>query len=146
MGDMTGAAAIVRPTYDADGRRLTAEQQLAEQLRREHAAVTVAANATDADDCRMLLEMLGLSGIERRRTGTADLDIPAEYVPIDDVRMLVERIQRDTGKSVREIGRLAGLDGRSLANRLTPSHSERCKRIVRSTYTALRRYAEELSA
>lgn len=161
---------------------------------RQQAMRTVAAHATGAADCRVLLAMLGLAeageptcgrcgqalarpnAAGKVRAGARDgvcgsclraesaqaarraetTQCPrcgrpvvkrcrcARYVPIAEVRDLVDRIRRDTGKSRNRIARDAGLSPERLRIALGPS--SRSEWIARATHAALLRLAQELGA
>ncbi|WP_280393404.1 hypothetical protein [Nocardia wallacei] len=65
-------------------------------------------------------------------------------VPMQQVRTAVERIQRATGMSRKDIAGRIGLNPSSLVSALAPSKTS--KRVQTSTYEAVQRLAEELGA
>jgi hypothetical protein len=151
----------------------------------------VASYATDATDCALLLDVLGLRGeplctecgekmsrpdtsgnsrgpgsdgmcwqcrpkVERhddvntcryghRSAPEGEACVACEgYVPVADLRMVVERIKRDTDMSTSAIARRIEVNPKTLTSVLAPSMRNR--RVKRGMYIAVLRLAEELSA
>lgn len=117
------------------------------------ARLTVARHAVDAADCAQLLDMLGLraSAVE----ALAEVDEPEfdptkfrhegeEFVPVADLRMLVERIRRDTGWGQNEIAKRAEVKASTVSSALAPASTR--KVVRRDMYQAILRVAQELSA
>lgn len=66
------------------------------------------------------------------------------YVPVRQVRIVVERIHRLTGWSTKTIARRAGLNPPSLVSSLVPSRSD--YRIARETYIAVKNLASAVQS
>lgn len=97
--------------------------------------------------CRPKVERLGVFTTCRfgHRIGEEGRCVACEdYVPVADLRMVVDRIKRDTGMTVNAIARRIGVNVKSYASALSPS--KRNRRVKREIYTATLRLAEELSA
>lgn len=116
------------------------------------AQLTVAAHATDAADCVRLFDILGIQPTapeipaepEPEPVEVTNRADPVEYVPVDQLQMVVERIRVAKGWGHREIARRAGVTVSTLVTSCAPS----CKKkfVRRSMYTAVLHLAQELSA
>lgn len=116
---------------------------------------TVAAHAIDAEDCVRLFDMLGIrpagiADVAAVEADVAEVDLTKfrhegeEFVPVADLRMLFERIHRDTGMSQLGIARRAKVNPSTVASALAPASTR--KVVRRDMYQAVLLLAQELSA
>ena len=110
---------------------------------------TVAAYANDADDCRLLFDILGIrpsvaeepSQPEPEPAEPTNRPAGEEHVPVAHLIAVVERLKSAKGWGRREIAKRAGVNASTLTGVCAPSHPHEFVR--KGMYIAVLRLAEE---
>lgn len=156
MGRRDRALELADGGEPVSGIEATEQQLEAPRIDEETATAarrTVAAHALDAGDCVQLFDMLGIrpgGPVATVETDVAEVDLTKfrhegeEFVPVADLRMLFERIHRDTGMSQLGIARRAKVNPSTVASALAPASTR--KVVRRDMYQAVLQLAQELSA